>query len=367
MKSKQIGIITHFHKSANYGGVLQSLALCKFLNDEGFLSEQILFDSSINSTSNKKTIKHKIASGLQKIILNKRYRRFDIFRNNIPNSIKVFDYMNISETNNRYDTFITGSDQVWNFKWFNEEYFLSFVDKKKEKISYAASLGSDYLDDSNIEYLKEQIADYKAISLREPGMIPKLEEVLNRKVSLTVDPTLLISNEYWNELASPRLINKKYLFCYFLGADINVKKTAIEYAKKQNLTVVNIPFSNNRLNIYDILLSNNKIYSADPSDFLSLIKHADMVFTDSFHAVIFSNIFKKNFIAFSRMSDSSMDNRMRNIVDLFDCKSHFVEKVDNTNYNHISKIIPVDYSSESMKLKILKQKSLEFIMDNLSE
>jgi hypothetical protein len=41
---KQIGIITHYYGSKNYGGVLQSYALCQFLKNQGFDAEQIRFD-----------------------------------------------------------------------------------------------------------------------------------------------------------------------------------------------------------------------------------------------------------------------------------------------------------------------------------
>lgn len=41
---KQIGIITHYYGSKNYGGVLQSYALCQFLKNQGFDAEQIQFD-----------------------------------------------------------------------------------------------------------------------------------------------------------------------------------------------------------------------------------------------------------------------------------------------------------------------------------
>ncbi len=366
MNKKKIGIITHFHESINYGGVLQAFSLCKFLNDNGFIAEQILFDFKSKPVTLKSTLKHKIASIILKIMLKKRLFRFNRFRNNIPNSTKIYNYLNIHETNNNYDVFITGSDQVWNFKWFSEEYFLSFVQKQKIKLSYASSFGSDYLNVDNLVYLKKTIKDFKAISVREPLLINDLETVLDKKVNLSVDPTLLLPSEFWSDTAAKRIVNKKYMFCYFLGANNSIKKMAKFYAKKHNLIIVNIPFASYKFNFIDLIYSKKKIFSADPFDFLSLVKHSEIVFTDSFHAVIFANIFRKNFFVFSRNSDSSMDNRLKNIVSLFNCESHFIDSNNSSNYKLISSINSIDYNIEKPYLEVLKDDSAKFLFDNLS-
>lgn len=362
---KRIGIITHFHDSINYGGVLQAFSLCKFLNDNGFEAEQILFDSKKTRVASKKTLKHIVASIVLKSMLKKRLAKFRRFRNRIPNSVKVFNYSNIHESNSKYDIFITGSDQVWNFKWFNEEYFLNFVQDHNIKLSYASSFGSDYLDDDNLTYLKKTVTDFKGLSVREPGLIKTLESVLDKNVSLAVDPTLLIPFGFWGEFNFQRIVRRKYLFCYFLGANSNLKKLAKDYAKKHNLIVVNIPFASFKFNLADIIYSNRRIYSADPIDFLSLLNYSEIIFTDSFHGVIFSNILRKNFFAFSRNSDSSMDNRMRNIVSMFNCESHFIDSNHNVDCDYISSIGSIDYTIQNPHLEMLIDDSIKFIFDNL--
>ena len=44
---QKIGILTHYYNSANYGGVLQSYALCKYLNDHGAEAKQVCYDASV--------------------------------------------------------------------------------------------------------------------------------------------------------------------------------------------------------------------------------------------------------------------------------------------------------------------------------
>ncbi|CBK88168.1 hypothetical protein EC1_04960 [Faecalitalea cylindroides T2-87] len=40
----KVGIITHYYKSTNYGGLLQAYALCTFLQKKGYNVEQICYD-----------------------------------------------------------------------------------------------------------------------------------------------------------------------------------------------------------------------------------------------------------------------------------------------------------------------------------
>lgn len=42
----RIGIITHYYKSLNYGGVLQAYALCRYLSEQGYEAQQICYDRS---------------------------------------------------------------------------------------------------------------------------------------------------------------------------------------------------------------------------------------------------------------------------------------------------------------------------------
>ena len=59
----------------------------------------------------------------------------------------------------------------------------------------------------------------------------------------------------------------------------------------------------------------------DPTNFLWYILNAEYVLTDSFHACVFSIIFNKNFIAFSRLekdgSNARMDSRVENLLKTF--------------------------------------------------
>ena len=49
---KRVGIVSMYHNSRNYGGLLQAYALCKVLNDLGIIAEQIDVPS-VTTVSNR--------------------------------------------------------------------------------------------------------------------------------------------------------------------------------------------------------------------------------------------------------------------------------------------------------------------------
>ena len=145
----KIGIMT-FHRAINYGAVLQTYALQKYLNDSGYDAEVIDYRCDhmenfykILSVKNK-SIKQVIRGLLNFIYVYKKKSRFYGFLDqNVKISSKIYDKSNIGESNNEYDKFITGSDQVFNYacSQFDKNYFLEFVKNYDKKYSYAASFG----------------------------------------------------------------------------------------------------------------------------------------------------------------------------------------------------------------------------------
>ena len=107
-----------------------------------------------------------------------------------------------------YDTYIAGSDQVWNINAqdFDDAYFLPFV-KKGKKIAYAVSLGA-----TNPNYSKERekyskyVGDFTGISVREKNAQKWIRELANKDVNICVDPTLLLSTDEWETITGEREI-----------------------------------------------------------------------------------------------------------------------------------------------------------------
>ena len=158
VKMKKVGIIT-LNGYFNYGNRLQNYALQEVLKSLGFNVETIIYNTNEGNILTRKEKVQKIFEKLSKLknysfndILDKSVNvymhkknakedteRTKIFKNFSKNYINETDYFisknNIpNDLNERYDFFVTGSDQVWNPDSPGEKaiYFLNFADKKKE-------------------------------------------------------------------------------------------------------------------------------------------------------------------------------------------------------------------------------------------
>ena len=252
---KKIGIITHYYGSKNYGGLLQAYALCRVLNDSGYEAEQISYDLStykpfqLSLVNLKGAIRDQLSIAYHYMLDQKIKKLIDCrkdairsFAKLIPHSNNVYNDITIEQCNDVYDIFITGSDQVWNIDWYYPAYFLNFVTANKIKMSYAASVSKNELTVEQALVIKEHLSDYKAISVREQSTVGLLSDISPVPVQWTLDPTLLLSDDQWDEICSPRLIDEKYVFCYFLGNSEESRNIATQFAKRHCLKLVTLPY-----------------------------------------------------------------------------------------------------------------------------
>ena len=132
--------------------------------------------------------------------------------------------------------------------------------------------------------------------MREKSAERLLQELARVDVQTVVDPTLLLTKEEWDIVCSPRVIEEDYIFCYFLGTNKNERVLAEKFSQLLNIKLVITPQPCGRFQLYsyDRKFGDERLYDASPEQFLSLIKHARYVFTDSFHAVVFSNVYQSH-------------------------------------------------------------------------
>ena len=370
----KIGIITLYYNSKNYGGVLQAYALCKAIErqiSEKDSVEQICYIAKKNSCFQH--ITKWIKSGIkfffpnkrkQMLLLEKRDREFKNFTNKfIKHSKKVYTKNNIIESVEDYDIFIAGSDQVWNPIIYDEVYRLDFVPKNKIKISYAASVSQYSLNDSEKDIFTNTLSGYKGISVREDQAITILQPLTNNKVNLVLDPTLLLSVEEWDSLATKRFVKEKYIFVYFLDVKFNKIDIIKDIAINKGWKIVNIAHINFNSELYNI--SDICLPKVSPQQFISLIKYAECVFTDSFHATVFSNIYKKNFYVFRREEYSEMAVRIESLLKIFENENRFLDSEEKLTKDYLKSIEDMCYQRNKETFNDLKETSLNFLFENL--
>lgn len=379
---KRIGIITHYHMSKNYGGNLQAYAMVSFLNKRGYEAEQISYfmdEPQAINVSFIARLKHKAHKIKQKIkgvfneiedkkhnILKRQAKASKDFNQNIPHSQAVYDDLSITNCIEDYDCFITGSDQVWNLDCYHSPYFLDFVPPTKIKLSYAASLAKDFLTESQKDIFRKSLSDYKAVSVREKNAEKLLKGILPVEIQTVVDPTLLLTREEWDEVCSDCMMEEKYVFCYFLGENREERKLAEQFARLHHLKVVAIPHIGG-IKWMDRKFGDLRLYDVSPQQFISLIKHAEYVFTDSFHAVVFSNIYQKQYFVFNRNKKGAMASRIVDITQLFHQEERFCADKERETIEYLTSLSNIDYTKNNDDFERLKEQSISYLENNLKD
>ena len=371
---KKTAIITYYYQSINYGGNLQAYALCKKLNDMGTCAEQLCFDArreSIKSGSLTQRIKQflrrvkrlfskKGNAGFNKEILKKREKAFHNFNSVLtPHSKDVYNRDTVKDCADNYDIFITGSDQVWNPNWYVPAYFLDFVSSPKKKVSYATSFGVGDFTEEQKSVIKAHLGDFSMISLRENSVLEE-GDVFPVKPEVSVDPTLLLSKEEWEALCLECPVKEDYVFCYFFGDLEKSRELAKKYALENNLKLVSIPHLNG-YNPKDVDFADKEFIDASPEMFITLIKNAKCVFTDSFHAVVFSGILEKEYFVFARSEKDTMKSRIYSITKLFHTEDRFLNGDERVNTEYIYSLSPIDYGQKNIELEEMKEKSYSYL------
>ncbi len=218
----------------------------------------------------------------------------------------------LSAVADEYDYFVTGSDQVWNPNLGDIAYlranFLTFAPEEK-RISYAASISAPVIPEEKMGLFKEGFLGMAALSLREQAGADLAEQVSGCKGEVHVDPTLLLSPADWDAVSrAPAWYHgEDYILTYFLGN--RPDKVLEKVSQDMGLPVVNLLDEKN----YDH-------YVTGVDEFLWAIKHARLVYTDSFHGTVFSILYHRPFVVCDRLGNivtESMGSRIDTLLGMF--------------------------------------------------
>lgn len=383
----KIGIITLYHENFNYGGQLQAYALQSYLQSKGLDCEQISFrhetileenKSMISKISRRLFTKPFLHGRVRQVYRNRinaqrysefmleeygkdiRKERFEYFMESIPHSENV-DSKDVSSGIERYDVLITGGDQVWNTSWFNSAYFLGFANSNQKKISYSASAGKDNFSLEDAQIFRRYLKSFDTVLVREKNLENYLSEKCGIESELTIDPVGLFDKEDWEKFSSKVELPEHYIFAYVLGKDKTSRQEIMRIGKNMGLPVVCIPhpwftYNKNDENFGDVWIGD-----AGPREFVYMLLNADYVATDSFHGTLFSIIFEKPFIAFSRFRSNekiSLNSRILSILGILSIEDRYV-----SDLTECAEIQEMDYSDCKIKMKAFCDKSKR-MLDN---
>ena len=377
--SDMVGLLTLDSKIYNYGGFLQEMALQDIIKSLGYECEIIDYDvrQEPNTFSLKRGIENfsfekikkalikdksiPLSSSVSDLII-KRKRAFDEYRENNLVLSRKMSWNDLHSTNLPYKQLVCGSDQIWNPDYNIPSFFLDFGGKECRRVIYAASIGKDYLSRRQEKMYSKLLEFADFISVREDSAQKLISNITEKNVELVLDPTLLHQKEYWMKKADDSSLNhRNYIFCYLLNLTDEKVESANDFARRNNCEIIAIPYLHNEMEEYSERLEGKLLSEVNPADFLNLIRNAEAVITDSFHATVFSIIFQKDFWCFGRNAGTyNMNTRLHTLLDYVEMQDRLIEPYDLKNKMHCTHV-----DIDLYNLKIKQKESIAFLSNAL--
>lgn len=351
---KKIGILT-FHWATNYGAVLQSYALQTYLVNQGYEVYIInykpkQFDKSFLKCFVSRSY-HSFRSKVNELNKEKRLIKFR------ENYLNVTDkrYYTLDELQSNppiLDVYITGSDQVWNQYFinsgekgnsFNTVYFLNFGGDDIKRFSYAASFGCLSYPVALQTKLKKHIDNLDFISVREESGVGIINSMKRFDAEVVCDPTLLLEAECYAKIVSPEQELVDY-YIYLLRNEI--EKIDIKNLAEHDSSV--------------------KISSSEPLEsWLSYIKYSKNIVTNSFHGVVFSILFEKQFVVVLD-ENNSMNDRFVTLLGKVGLLDRIIYTYENKDIRRILKDT-INWSVINSLLEEFRKQSFSGILKSLKQ
>lgn len=369
----KIGTVT-FHCAYNFGSTLQTYALKKYLTGLGH--EVHVLDYRSRDFDNYKIFRR---FGLKSDIADLLFlfgnlRRRDSFQSFWRDHFNMTERtytgtgaeQELSEDLKNYDAFICGSDQIWNLDCTQgpvPPFFLSFASDETRKIAYAPSLSHARFEERNFtledqKNIRAWLNRFDSISVREISVAGQFQQLTDKNIVETLDPTLLLDlQEYRRVQASclPKGLEEgKYIFAYTLWPNDDMIRYLDKFASDRDLTIVY--YSRNPIRYKSRSVN---VWGIGPADFLTLIDKANCVVSNSFHATVFSILYGKPFLTFGTEKSSS---RMKTLLAKLGLPEEHLLPVHFTGDGSIK---PFASELDTDKLRKLRADSERFLNDAL--
>ncbi len=380
MKQK-IGILT-FHYAHNYGAMLQAYALKTRLNRMGYEAQVLnyqnryiarLYKKGIHIDFWKRDVLPSRWGHILRLVKEQQYgkkewqKQCSAFESFLKGALmdgsetKVLAPDDLERAD--CDTYILGSDQIWARELthgLDPVYFGQFAPKKR-KISYAASVPNGDIPDAQKPLFKEYLRKLEHISVREERLAEELRALLDKEVSTVVDPTLLLEKEdYTGLLYEKPLEAEDYVFAYYVVENDVLTKAARAAAKKMNCKLIELhymktPGRERELAETQKSINADYVYSAGPKEFLTYIRDAKLVLTNSFHGTVFSVLFQKKFY-----SIYEINGRIENLLGFLGIANRHITEEDRIHPDE-----DINYDDTKKRLAEYRRVSVEYLEKSL--
>ena len=372
----RIGILT-LPLHTNYGGILQAYALQTVLERMGH--EVVVFDThnrmqlpplkDIPKCFLKRIVK-KLLGRNQKIFYEyyQNKKVIPVITQNTQRFINSYihrkEIRNFKELDGEtYDAIVVGSDQVWRplyfipgWRWQEiENAFLSFASKWNiKRLSYAASFGTEDWEytDQQTRRCKALLQVFDAISVRETNGVILCKKYFDMNSVHVLDPTMLLNEAdysiFFQKSNTPK--SNGTLLNYILDETEKNRVLIMNVANQKCLKAFSVtnPYENDETKPL-----NERIKPA-VEKWLRGFYDTEFVITDSFHACVFSILFKKQFVVVGNKERGL--SRIESLLQCFGIENRIVE-----DSAQVMRLPLIDYDKVYVKLEKYRKKSLEFL------
>jgi len=346
----------------NYGSALQTWALnqiIKKLNYDPVLIDYcpdiLLNKNPLNPYKNMwdtdETSLKMVQLSMPAIISN--YYKFEEFYTKQFVRSSPFTSNNFDKTKEIVDGYVCGSDTIFCPDEFgiDDGYYANYNCMQKKSIAYAASFGDPHFNETTLPILNNRLNNFKAIGLRENNMLDYVKTHTQVPVQKVLDPTLLLESSDYEKICSKNSITEKYLLLYSRRYNKSMETFAEQLAKENNWKIIEISLRATNAKKGHIMR-----YDAGVEEFLSLVKNAQYIVTNSFHGMIFSVQFKRPFVIFSR---EQCGTKITELLELFGLRNR--QLIDQNE----SFLENIDYSEVHNRIAMEKNKSIAFLKNSL--
>lgn len=256
-----------------------------------------------------------------------------------------------------YEAFIVGSDQVFRPIYFNMPIRIAYLSFTKgwnvKRISYAASFGTD-----DWEYTPKQTKkcahlakQFDFMSVREASAVYTCKEKFGINVSHVLDPTMLLQAQDYITLFKSTNTPKSEgnMHCYILDKTPEKQALIDKVANEKGLK----PFSVLK-SVKDPYSNPNLLTQPSVEQWLRAFYDSEFIITDSFHACVFSILFRKQFIVYGNI-DRGMA-RFQSILSLFGLEDRLIN-----DYEHYRQLNLIDYNKVYEKLDKMRTISMSYL------
>ena len=312
----------------NYGSALQSWALSQMIDrigaEYGIQSKlidycpRVLEDSDcLNPAKKMWDTDYEARRQIDMMMpaIKENYRKFeDFYTNRFRRTKKKYTDDNFNDVvrDESIEGFVCGSDTIFcinEFKGFVEGYYANFDCMRGRSVSYAASFGDPTFTEVDYLTLNKRLQNFKALGIREFDMLPYVKEHVKVRAERTIDPTLLADSSLYDTIIAEPQMQEKYILLYSRRYNREMEQYAEKISHDTGLPIVEISIRATNVEKGHIMR-----YDAGVEEFLSLVKNAECVITNSFHGVIFAVQLRTPFYCFSREQG---DTKIGAILDLF--------------------------------------------------